>query len=223
MGKWSLLSYHLTMRTPAYGGGPGLEIEYEKNMSMGDSCNTSRLYLSSHLGTHIDLPRHFVKDGKTVTDYPPDFWIFKNPVVVDVSPIDPGKIVNQADIDFDAISPDVDLLLIKTGFGRYRSDDIYWTKNPGFSDQLPEILRTRFRLLRAVGVDSISISSFVQRDIGRKAHKAFLKGETPLLIIEDLDLNRVGENSGLTQVIVAPLLVEGAEGSPCSVFAEIIE
>ena len=67
-------------------------------------------------------------------------------------------------------------------------------------------------------MDLISISSYSNRDEGRKAHHAFLnpiEGE-PILLIEDMKLDHV---TRLKKVIVAPLLIDNADGSPCTVLA----
>ena len=67
-------------------------------------------------------------------------------------------------------------------------------------------------------MDLISISSYSNREEGRKAHHAFLnpdEGE-PILLIEDMKLDT---NSSFNKVIVAPLLIDNADGSPCTVLA----
>ena len=79
------LSYFLNENTPIYGKGNGVDFTPDKQMSKGDTCNTMKLSLLNHCGTHIELPYHFDPAGKTLTDFPPDFWIFNNVDIVDVS------------------------------------------------------------------------------------------------------------------------------------------
>ena len=67
-------------------------------------------------------------------------------------------------------------------------------------------------------MDLISISSYSNREEGRKAHHAFLdsdKGD-PILLIEDMKIDTDGP---FNKVIVAPLLIDSADGSPCTVLA----
>jgi len=222
MNKWIYLSYSLNRETPAYGGGDSLKIQQEKSIEKGDSCNTLYLSLSNHLGTHIDFPRHFVRAGKTSDDYDPEFWIFRSPFIIDISLVEPGLIIEPEAIDIDAVPDNIDILIVKTGFCHLREKDIYWENNPGFAPCLAVFLRKRFPHLRVFGFDSISLSSFVHRDIGREAHISFLDHPRPILLLEDMDLSIVN-NMKLKHVIVAPLRVEGADGAPCTVFANIIE
>jgi len=221
MKKVVYLSYPLNPTTPAYANGNTLRIEEGNSIINGDSCNTSVWHLPNHLGTHIDLPRHFVQDGKTVTDYPPGFWIFNSPYLLDVSPVRPNTIITPNDLELSGIRNDVDLLLVKTGFCELRQDCAYWENNPGFDPCLAERLRLQFPLLRVFGFDSISLSSFSNRGLGREAHKSFLKHERPILPLEDMDLAKVNRNTLLQQVIISPLIVEDADGAPCTVLAKI--
>ena len=67
-------------------------------------------------------------------------------------------------------------------------------------------------------MDLISVSSYSNRLEGRKAHHAFLNPEEgdPILLIEDMKLDTVGPFS---KIIVAPLLIDKADGVPCTVIA----
>ena len=69
-------------------------------------------------------------------------------------------------------------------------------------------------------MDLISVSSYSNREEGRKAHHAFLNPEVgePILLIEDMKLDL---DTSFTKVIVSPLRIEKADGVPVTVFAEI--
>lgn len=223
ISKWIYLSYPLTRKTPAYGGEDSLKIQHEKSIRKGDSCNTLYLSLSNHLGTHIDFPRHFVRAGKTSDDYDPEFWIFHSPFILDISPVEPMLIIEPEAVDMDAVPDNIDMLLIKTGFCHLREKDIYWENNPGFAPRLAAFLRKFFPYIRVFGFDSISLSSFAHRETGREAHKAFLDHSRPILLLEDMDLSMIENGTKLKQIIVSPLRIEGADGAPCTVFADIVE
>jgi len=223
MSKWVYLSYPLSRKTPAYGGEDSLKIQKKKSIERGDTCDTLYWSLSNHLGTHIDFPGHFVQAGKTSGDYNPEFWIFHFPFILDISPVEPGFIIAPETIDIDAVPSNIDIFVIKTGFCHLREKDIYWKNNPGLAPCMATLLRERFLHLRLFGFDLISLSSFAHREIGREAHKAFLDHSRPILLLEDMDLSMIDNSIKLKQVIVAPLRVEGADGAPCTVFANIIE
>ena len=113
---------------------------------------------------------------------------------------------------------DADLLLLKTGYGAKRGTDHYTLTPPGLSYELASFFRSKFPKLRCIGMDLISVSSYSNRLEGRKAHHAFLNPEEgdPILLIEDMKLDTVGPFS---KIIVAPLLIDKADGVPCTVIA----
>ena len=212
------LSYNLSEDTPLYGNGKGINFAPEKEILKGDSCNTLNLTFPNHSGTHIDFPSHFNPNGKNINDYPASFWEFKNVDVINLT-----DKVNDAQL----IGPDffekkqnqlTELILIKTGYHAYRGTNRYTITPPGISPELASFFRAHYPNLRCIGLDLISISSYAKREEGRQAHHAFLnkKNERPILIIEDMKLD---SNGPFSKVIVAPLLIDKADGSPCTVLA----
>ena len=213
-----ILSYYLSPTTPLYGNGGSIEFSSEKNISNGDSCNTTSLSFSNHSGTHIDFPYHFDEKGKKLNDYPANFWEFNFVEIVDLSGhVEDSQIINEElfELDYNAKT---DLLLIKTGYGDFRGTNRYTLTPPGLSSDLASYFRKKLPNLRCIGLDLISISSYSNREEGRKAHHAFLnpKEGNPILLIEDMKLNNILE---LKKVLVAPLLIDKADGSPCTVLA----
>jgi arylformamidase len=223
MNKWIYLSYPLSIKTPAYGDENGFKFQWGKSIEKGDSCNTQYWYLPNHLGTHIDFPKHFVRDGKTARDYPAEFWVFHSPFMVDISPVAHGSIIQLENIPFMRVPENTDLLIVKTGFFLLRGENVYHKDNPGFAPGLAVFLREHFPRLRVLGFDSISLSSFTHRETGRKAHRAFLDHPRPILLLEDMDLSMVNNSLKIKKIIVSPLRVEGADAAPCNVFADIVE
>ena len=113
---------------------------------------------------------------------------------------------------------ETDLLLIKTGYSAYRGTNRYTLTPPGLSADLAPFLRMNLPKLRCIGMDLISISSYNNREEGRRAHHAFLnpfEGD-PILLIEDMKLDT---NGPFEKIIVAPILIDDADGAPCTVLA----
>lgn len=210
------LSYPLSENTPLYGNGTCIELAQVQQQRLGDSCNTMKWTIPNHAGTHIDAPRHFSETGRTITDYSPEFWIFHRVELVDIShTVEDGQLIEPALLPR-FIHENPELLLIKTGYGKYRGTSRYTLTPPGISENLAFWLKERYPSIRCIGVDLISISSYARREDGRKAHHAFLSQEkgSPILLIEDMDLSL---DEKLKQVIVSPVLVDQADGSPCMV------
>ena len=212
------LSYFLSESTPLYGNGSGIRFTKDKNICNGDSCNTTNLVFPNHSSTHIDFPYHFNIDGKTLNDYPASFWEFNNIELINLSgKVDDCQIIGP-ELFPDLENLDADLLLLKTGYGAKRGTDHYTLTPPGLSYELASFFRSKFPKLRCIGMDLISVSSYSNRLEGRKAHHAFLNPEEgdPILLIEDMKLDTVGPFS---KIIVAPLLIDKADGVPCTVIA----
>ena len=213
------LSYSLSNNTPLYGNGSGIQISPDKKIMNGDSCNTMNFSFPNHSGTHIDFPFHFNPDGKTIDDYPAKFWQFNQVELIDLSESVNDNQIIVPDIFPEPENCETELLLIKTGYGAFRKTDRYTITPPGLSADLATYFREQYPKLRCVGMDLISVSSYSNREEGRKAHHAFLNpkiGE-PILLVEDMKLD-VFEL--ISKVIVAPLRIEKADGVPVTVFAE---
>ncbi len=218
---WIRLSHVLRKSTPAYSGGEGLCVEHVKDMGCGDSCNTVSLKFSNHLGSHVDAPRHFYSDGMTVDDYSINEWIFHNVLCVRAI-VAQKEIVNVEKIDSVLNGhDDADFLLIQTGFESYRGGDEYWNASPAFAPDLAGYLKDRLPSLKAIGLDTISISSVCHREMGREAHKQFLGRN--IRIFEDLSLSAIPCGINVSQVIALPLFFERADGAPCTIIARLGE
>jgi kynurenine formamidase len=165
----------------------------------------------------VDCPAHFFLKGKRVSDFSCDFWFFKNPQVIKID-VEPGQIIEARNLQ-EEIFLQTDLLLFKSGWGKFRGQDIYSFQNPGLHPELGHLLRNKYPNIRCIGMDWVSVSSYQHRELGREAHRAFLNDSTtsqPVMIIEDMDLSKNLDN--LSEVLVAPLLVETIDSAPCTVF-----
>lgn len=220
MRRYVLLSHAIGEGTPLYPGTPPVGIRAVKRIKGGDSCNTLLFSISNHCGTHMDAPRHFSEKGASVGDYPFDRLVFKNPAIADC-PKKADEAIGIDDIkDIDpARAPDI--ILLKTGFSRYRNaeKDSYCGRNPYLSPEAAEWMRINLPSLKAVGIDCISVSSANHRAEGRRAHAILLderrrEGQA-VIIVEDMfippDIKR------LKEVMVLPMLGGDADGSPCAV------
>lgn len=213
--KMVWLSHVLSESTPLYGGHEKIIIRTQRSLEANDSCNTSTLTLSSHAGTHVDAPFHFLSNGKTVDCFPPDTWVFTSSRLIDVS-VEPGQLITADLLPSDmAGESSVEIVLIRTGFERFRYENIYWQRSPGLSSELADYLRNLYPNLRAVGLDCISISSLQHRDHGRVAHKKFLGYE--MLLFEDMALGYLSRDVMFERIVALPLRFKMGDGAPCTV------
>ncbi|MBQ9086207.1 MAG: cyclase family protein [Clostridia bacterium] len=76
--------YDLTqelLRSVVYPGDPAPMALPILRMDEGDDINLTALSLCAHNGTHVDAPRHFIRDGKSVTDLPLSVFVGKAEVI----------------------------------------------------------------------------------------------------------------------------------------------
>ncbi|MDW8063043.1 MAG: cyclase family protein [Candidatus Caldarchaeum sp.] len=216
---WIFLSHRLSVKTPVYDDGPRLEISPYKQISRGDSSNSFFIKMLNHIGTHVDAPNHFDPDGRKISSFTADELSFSKPLLIEVAKKSEELITADDLRPFHPRIAESDILLLKTGFQVYRETDplTYVKKGPCLSPDAAEYLRN-FPLLRALGVDMVSISSPSKRELGRESHRKLLVGRD-FLIIEDMDL--LNKPADLKRVLVVPLMVEEVDSAPCTVLAEV--
>ena len=217
---WKFLSYELNNSTPAYGNGDGITIEKVRSIANnGDSSNNSAISLASHLGTHIDFPYHFSPTGKKCADYTADQFVFSNIIIIDISTENINEYLIR-DVNLSKLPYDLhcDLLIIKTGFTSKRGTEEYWNYNWGFAPETADFIKAKLPNVQCLMFDTISLTSFQNRPLGRTAHHSFLI-ENNLLLVEDADLSQLSEHSNLGIVIIAPLRFIDCDGTPVTVLA----
>ena len=66
------ISLTISPSLPTWPGDPGIELVQFEAMDSGATVNVTRISSSVHIGTHVDAPYHFLKDGSTVESLPLD-------------------------------------------------------------------------------------------------------------------------------------------------------
>ena len=223
MANFIKLSHILTSDTPSYGNRDSIKIQFNSSIKNGETANTSSwVFSNNHIGTHIDVPKHFSEEGLKTFEIPISEYFFNLVEVVEI-PCTEGRLINIEDFSkFDNIDLHVELILIRTGYEKFRKEEKYWNDNPGLAPELANYFRKKFKKLRCVGFDFISLTSWKFRKEGKLSHSEFLtplKNCKPILIIEDMSLNNV--SSKINSVIVSPLFVEDGNGGAVTIFADI--
>jgi len=204
------LSHFLNTDTPAYGGEKGL-VNFEKirSISKGDTSNNLKLTFPGHIGTHIDFPFHFSDTGKKCQEYPASFWRFEKVGFIECS-------VDEIIVEIEHLPKEIELLILKTGFGAKRMEPEYWKEQPVLKRELATIFKQKFPFLRVFGFDLISLTSKLDREEGKLAHRNFLI-ENEILVLEDMNLDFLETTPH--RVMISPLLIRGADGVPCTVIS----
>ena len=149
---------------------PPFEVKYFKRKSE-HGVNAQYIQSSNHMGTHLDAPRHFVTNGKTIDQIPLD-WLYGDGVIVDFSDmLDELDIFRPEDIEERVEVRKGDILIINTGWHRYSflseegDEEKYILRHPGPHHSICQWLLDKE--IRIWGVDMISTDHPMNLPIGR--------------------------------------------------------
>jgi kynurenine formamidase len=225
MARFVPLSYAIDPDGPGWPGNPTYSWEQVSSIADGEVANLGVLRLCDHFGSHLDAPNHFDDQGRKIADVPLDRFVYDRPRLVEI-PKDDGELVTRQELEaHDAVVREADVLLIRSGWSRVRSDDPerYAERGPGVSPEACEYLIEQPGL-KAIALDFISLASYHRLDPeGILAHQILCgvgRDDRYVIIIEDIDLSRYP--AGAQRVYAIPLFAVGADSSPCTVFAEVV-
>jgi kynurenine formamidase len=220
--KFVYLSYILDDNTPSYGNRNKFVATKKSDILKGDIANDTTIETTVHIGTHIDMPYHFFEDGQTIEAFDCGYFSFENILFIEFTPkelIIKDELIKLLDKIKDKNK--FEILIVKTSICNKRDTQEFWESNYGFDPSIAKYLRELFPNIRVLGFDSISVSSFQNRILGREAHKAFLDPKSSILLLEDMDLREVHKGSIIKKLTIAPLRITKCDGLPCTVIAEI--
>jgi len=204
MSKKSWIDVSVPMRNGmhTWPGDPPFFFTMHAGTAKGDVCNVSAVTMSSHVGTHMDAPLHFLHGAKTMDDLPWDAVIGPARVV----PIRDKSAIKPAELK--KLKPRKgERLLFKTS-----NSTKSWAK-PEFDKDFIYIAKEGAQYLvdcgvQTVGVDYLSVGGFYKDGI--ETHHILLGAE--VWIIEGLDLSKV--QPGDYDLLCLPIKYHARDGAP---------
>ena len=175
------------------------------DVDKGDKVTMSWISMSSHDGTHIDSPLHFIPGGSTIDNMP---------IETTVGPARVIEIENDKEITIEELEPHNigagERILFKTK----NSPGVYATQpRPGqyvsISPKAAKYLADK--KIRLVGMDYLTIASSNPKENINITHRAFL--DNGIYIIEGLDMD--GVEPGDYELVCLPLRLENGDAGPC--------
>lgn len=175
------------------------------------------LTLNTHVGTHIDAPRHFYADGAPIDLTPLDRLVQRAAVVIDMSAKRPGEGVTADDLERSGVRPKPgEVAVIKTLW-----TDRAWGK-PEFWANTIYLDPSVGEWTERCGVAAVAMDCFPEKPFWLMAltpqerganHKRWLKAGIPMIqMLTHLD--RVGARF---TIVALPLLLKGMDGAPARV------
>jgi arylformamidase len=184
-------------------GDEAVKIGWENRIADGDSSNVSSIHIGAHVGTHIDMPLHFIDGAANLDDL--DLSLLIGPVTIVEVPEEKTSI--DADFLEELGLENVIRLLFKTANSKMWDDPSlsfvtdYVALEGGAAQWLVD------HGCRLVGIDYLSIAPY---DDSTTPHEILLSNN--VVIVETLDLRDV--QPGDYELICLPLKLISREAAP---------
>ncbi len=182
-------------------GDPPVEMKKIADFRAGDAFEISRMALSTHAGTHVDPPAHFIPGGKTADQI--DVKLCLGPVLVAALPgrraIGPSDLAAYDWSRFHRV-------LLKTDNSHFGWQAPFQEDFVGLTPDAARFLVEQGVIL--VGIDYLSIEP--EGDGRFPVHRILLTHE--VLILEGIDLTNV--LPGVYELVCLPLNIQNGDGAP---------
>jgi arylformamidase len=204
--NWIDITVPLKEGMAIWPGDVTIKIERRRSMDRGDAANNSAISLGVHTGTHMDAPKHFIKDGRSID---------KLPLETSVGPARVIEIKDKISIKPEELKQHN----IKKGerilFKTVNSPRCWQTD--AFVNDFVFVTRDAAQFLVdagviLVGVDYLSVGSPMDPEKAMRPDTHQILLGAGLYLIEGLNLTAV--KAGDYNLICLPLKLMDAEGSP---------
>lgn len=174
---------------------------------------TRRISFGTHTGTHVDAPLHFIRDGKSIDEIP------LHKLVGEITIVDYSYLKENGEVTKEMLSAlkISKKMLFKFGWGKYWGNKKFYTDYPYFTKDAAEYLVSKNVEMIAYDTPSPDDSrTKLGSDVDSQIHKIFLSNGV-ILVEYIANLEQVTEYDGWS-IVVMPLKIKNADGSPARVF-----
>ena len=173
-----------------------------------------KLAFASHSGTHIDAPRHILREGKTIDQIPLEQFIGEA-VVLDFSHKKSERAITSKDLEGTAIMPN-DAVLFRTGWAEMWGTPEFYEGAPHLTLDAADYLLSKG--VRAVGADFPCVDPMEELRLGQRPpiHEKLL-GEGLILLEQLANLEQITKER--VTVIALPLKIKNGDGCPARIVA----
>jgi arylformamidase len=199
---WIDISVPLRNGMVAWPGDAPFERTSALEIAKGDPCNLSQISTTAHIGTHMDAPRHYLRDAPGMETMPIAASIGGARVIEIHDP----EVIRTSELEQHHLAKGERVLFKTRNSGRCWTAD-HFQKN--YIYIAPETARYLAQCgVQTVGVDYLSVGGFESG--GAETHRILL--EAGIWIIEGLMLEHV--DPGEYELACLPLKIVGGDGAP---------
>ncbi|MDD1726014.1 MAG: cyclase family protein [Euryarchaeota archaeon] len=175
------LSQPISVDMQTFPGDPSTRIEVLSTIDTG-GANTTRIVLSAHAGTHVDVPHHLIESGKAVDELPLEAFC-GSALTYDLSHKAEGSRICPDDLEVSTPLPYGDIALFYTGSNDSTINGLARGSCTHLDRATADLLIEK--RVKAVGIDSMSVDSLDSSEC--EVHKKLLQND--IVIFENLSNN----------------------------------
>ncbi len=177
--------------------------------------NITQISMSTHQGTHLDVPYHFYDDGKTVDQMPLERF-YGPAALVDLAP--GGCLAAQTPITPEMLAPHAAVfqpgakVIYRTGWDRTFG-------TPACFSDFPTLTLEAARWIASRRIGLLGMDTMTPSTQWKEVHHALLRQDVEIVIVEGLtNLDQLPERFTFAGF---PLNIKGRDGSPIRAVAII--
>ena len=202
---------------PVYPGDPSPSFESYSTLQK-DGVSLTKITMGSHTGTHVDAPRHFIRDGIGIDRIPLNKLIGEA-YVADLSKKPIGGGITSKDLrrELETEIASDDIVAIYTGCSEHWGDKSINRDYTYLTEDAADYLVSK--KVRAVGIDFLSVEKFKATE--HVVHKTLLGNG--IFIVESLS-NALNQFVGQRILMICmPIKLRDGDGAPSRVVAVPIQ
>ncbi len=204
------ISVELIPGMPVWPGDDEVATHPASRIATGDHSNVTNLRHTSHTGTHLDAPWHFIDEGKKLDTILLDRLIGEC-VVRDFTSLEAN--IEATDLEAAGIPDATTRLLLRT-----RNSALWQKSTHPFNTEFIGVNPSGARWLVGHGIDLIGIDYLSIEPFAGDGETHLILLGAEMVIVEGLDLRYV--EPGMYRLICLPLRLGQMDGAPCRVVLE---
>lgn len=184
-----------------------------------ENRETRKLILGTHTGTHIDAPRHFIRNGETVENIPLD-QLVGSASVLDLTDFGPRSEVSKVDLKTKLGDREAKRILLRFDWDNHLGKMSYYDDMPFLSEDASKWLVDKG--CRMLGMDTPmpdNPKNGYNCPIDSPNHKILL-GNGIILVEYMVNLSLLNDSPDVF-IVVSPMKIIKGDGAPARVFAII--
>ncbi len=208
MKKYIDLTHSITHQMPVFPADPAVGVLTHHNYQNG--YFVSQVIFGTHSGTHIDVPVHKIKGGKTVDEVPLERFA-QRAYIMDLTFLKPLEEITRGHLDKHADKvKGLSAVILKTGWGGRFGKEDFFTSFPGISEEAVEWFKEHG--INLIGLESPSVNAVKHAEI----HTLLLQND--IYVVESLAcVEQI--TAEYVELYAVPLKLKGLDGSPVRAFA----